>query len=675
MSIRHKCLSSLTLRLVVSQAATPLVAISWIALSAVQPLAQAASGERTGSPVLAQATSPPANFPLPAALPTGTTVTVNGSSSMTVINEALRQRFQEKFPGTTVNLSSQGTDEALKALLEGKIDLAAVGRPLTDAEKAQQLVEVPVSREKIAIIVGPENSLSRSLSFEQFAKIFRGEITNWAEVGGAPGPIRFIDRPNSSDTRQALSNYQVFKTAPFQTGSNTTQVPQDDTAAVVQELGKDGISYAIASQVLNQGNVKIVALHETLPDDPRYPFSQPRGYVYRGEPSEVAQAFLGFATSAPGQEIVQAAKQQESAAVASPEATPSPTVVPETSPVPEATMTPAPEATVVPAPVAPVQTTGRVPWWPWWLSIPLLGGLLWWLLKDKGGTIPAAVPVAPVAPVAARPIPDSRLILTPRDCQNAYAYWELSSKQVEDLKRQGGRKLMLRLYDVTDITDMDRQTPHSVKQFDCNELDQDLHLPIAVDDRDYLAELGYVTHEGRWLKLARSPHVRVPACGPNTGSVTSQVMNTALASKTATVGAAAAAVTALSGGAPVGYAAESQPATEALAIDPENRIVLVPRNSKEAYAYWEISQAHKAEMQRQGGQKLRLRIYDATNLDVDHQSALGMQEYECSELDQDKHISIPVSDRDYIADLGYLTNDNRWLRLARSLHVHVPSNS
>lgn len=672
---RHQSLSQLPLRLLITRAATPLVAASFIGFGAVQIAAQAVSARETRSQVLAQAASPPASFPLPASLPSGTTVNVDGSSSMAVINEALQRRFQEKFPGTTVNLTTQGTDQALKELLEGKIDLAAVGRPLTEAEKAQQLVEVPVSREKIAIIVGPTNSFNRSLTFDQFAKIFRGEITDWSQVGGEPGPIRFVDRPNSSDTRQALSGYQVFKVAPFQTGANATQVAQDDTATVIQELGKDGISYAIAGQVLNQGNVKVVAMHDTLPDDPRYPFSQPRGYVYRGEPSEVARAFLGFATSAPGQEIVAAAKQQEAGAVASPEvASPSPAVsAPAAIPSPEAVV-PAPEVSPVPIPAAPVQTVGRVPWWPWWLSIPLLGGLLWWLLRNRG-TAPVAAPAAPVAPVATRSIPDSRLILTPRDCQNAYAYWELSSEQVEALKRQGGRNLMLRLYDVTDITDLDRQMPHSDKQFDCNELNQDLHLPIAVDNRDYVAELGYVTHEGRWLKLARSPQVRVPACPVNTGSVTSQVMNTALAGKAATAGAAVAAVTTLRNTGSVGHAVETQskPAVAPMAVDPENRIILVPRNFREAYAYWEISDAHKAEMRRQGGQKLKLRIYDATNLDVDYQSALGMQEYECSESDQDRHVTIPVSDRDYIADLGYLTDDNRWLRLARSLHVHVPS--
>jgi hypothetical protein len=84
---------------------------------------------------------------------------------------------------------------------------------------------------------------------------------------------------------------------------------------VVRELGTDGISYAIASEVLNQDAVRPLPMHETLPDDPRYPYSQPRNYIYRGEPSLPVEAFLGFATNAEGQTAVAQAQQTASANV------------------------------------------------------------------------------------------------------------------------------------------------------------------------------------------------------------------------------------------------------------------------------------------------------------------------------------------------------------------------
>jgi ABC-type phosphate transport system substrate-binding protein len=279
----------------------------------------------------AQSNSPSPSFPLPNSLPSGTTVKVDGSNSMRVINEALRKGFEEKFPGTKVELASGGTDGALAALLRGDINMAAVGRPLTDKEKAQGLVAIPVSREKIAIIVGSDNpfKIKKNLTLVEFAKMFRGEITNWSQLGGAPGKIRFIDHPEWGDTRRALGTYDIFKKAPFKNGANTTRLSQDDTATIVQALGKNGISYAIADQVLNLPNVRVIPLHKTLPSNPRYSYSQPQSYVYRQETVTPGMlAFLGFATSASGQEILAAAKQQEAEAVGQfPKSLPSGTTV------------------------------------------------------------------------------------------------------------------------------------------------------------------------------------------------------------------------------------------------------------------------------------------------------------------------------------------------------------
>lgn len=527
-----------------------------------------------GATLLAQSPSP-TSFPLPSAVPSGTTVRLDGSSSMIIINERLKKRFEEEFAGTTVNLAANGTDDALDAVLKGDVDLAAVGRPLTDEEKARGLVEVLISREKIAIIVGPDNSFNGDITYEQFAQIFRGEITDWSELGGAPGAIRVVDRPESSDTRLSISRYSAFQGTEFKTDSNSTQVSEDDTDAVVSELGNDGIGYAIASQVIDRNDVKIVRMHQVLPDDARYPYSQPRGYVYTGDPTPAALAFLGFATSPQGQAAVQEAIQAEASGVdleavaASPvtspdtQADPSPVASPDAQADPSLVASPdaqaidpslavspdaesSPDVALVPAPSADAAALDRsLPWWLWWLSIPILGGLLWWLLKDRGSQaipvdsvapvrtaivppaepVPAVKPTATVIPaagVAAAGVaaagaaliarsPESHIILVPRNCREAYAYWEVPPDRNADLREQGGRKLMLRLYDVTDI-DLDQQMPHSVKQFDCTESDPDLHLPIAADDRDYVAELGYVTEDGRWLKVARSPHVRIPAC-------------------------------------------------------------------------------------------------------------------------------------------------------------------
>lgn len=104
----------------------------------------------------------------------------------------------------------------------------------------------------------------------------------------------------------------------------------------------------------------------------------------------------------------------------------------------------------------------------------------------------------------------------------------------------------------------------------------------------------------------------------------------------------------------------------------ESRIVLMPRDPQWAYAYWDISNEHKEELRRQGGQHLALRIYDVTDIDLEKQSAHNLQEYPSDELAREWYLPIPVSDRDYIIDIGYRCADGGWLVLARSARVHVP---
>ncbi len=242
------------------------------------------------------------SFSVPDLVPRGTKIRISSSSdNMNTISALLQKGFEGTYAGSSVDIQAKSVDAALQDVLNDNADLAAISRPLTDAEKAKGLIAVPVRREKIAIIVNQANPFSQSLTGSQFAQIFRGEIKDWAEVGGAAGPIRVIDRAATSETRQSLQPYPVFKTAPFQTSDNATQLPEESTEALMQALGKDGISYALVGEIEGQSELKAIALHQTLPTDPRYPFSQPYSFVYVGGASQSVQAFLGYATGNPGQ--------------------------------------------------------------------------------------------------------------------------------------------------------------------------------------------------------------------------------------------------------------------------------------------------------------------------------------------------------------------------------------
>ncbi|MEH2001967.1 MAG: DUF4912 domain-containing protein [Nostoc sp.] len=104
----------------------------------------------------------------------------------------------------------------------------------------------------------------------------------------------------------------------------------------------------------------------------------------------------------------------------------------------------------------------------------------------------------------------------------------------------------------------------------------------------------------------------------------------------------------------------------------DSRIVLLPRDPQWAYTYWDIPNEHKQELRRQGGQQLALRIYDVSEINIEYQSPHSIQEYPADELAREWYLPVPVSDRDYVIDIGYRAADGRWLILARSTRVHIP---
>lgn len=248
----------------------------------------------------------PANFTLLPSVAPGTTVSIDGSTSMVLINEALKAGFGQQYPGTQINTAAVGSENGIQALLLGDIDVAASSRPLTAQEQANGLVAIPVTTDRMALVVGNENPYRRGLSTGQVAQIFQGQITNWAALGGPDTPIRVINRPSVSGTHAAFRE-MVLNGGEFGTTPNITTLDRDATTPMLQQLGTDGLGYATFSQVADQQTVRVVPVDGVTPESASYPLQRPLYYVYKDANSPAVQAFLGFALSPQGQQAIAAA--------------------------------------------------------------------------------------------------------------------------------------------------------------------------------------------------------------------------------------------------------------------------------------------------------------------------------------------------------------------------------
>lgn len=247
-------------------------------------------------------------FAPPTSVPSGTRVTIEGATSMVQINQALKNTFEQRFPGTTVNATAGGTELGIQAILAGDTDIAAISRPLTSREQAQGLVAVPITQDAIAIVVGANNPFRRGLTQNQVEGIFQGQITNWSQVGGAPGTIQVINRPPISGTHEAFREL-VLEGGNFGTTPNITTLERDATTPLLRQLGSNGIGYATYAQVGNQQTVRTVAVNGLTPEAANYPYQRTLYYVYKQPASPQVQSFLGYVTSPQGQQAITAANQ------------------------------------------------------------------------------------------------------------------------------------------------------------------------------------------------------------------------------------------------------------------------------------------------------------------------------------------------------------------------------
>ncbi|MGV0024042.1 substrate-binding domain-containing protein [Phormidesmis priestleyi] len=599
---------------------------------------------------------------LATSVPQGTNVRIAGSSSMESVNQTLKQRFEKLFPKTQVSLESGGTAAGLQAVLEGKADLAAIGRPLTAGEIAKGLVAVPVGREKIAIVIGSNNKLTRGLDINQFAKIFRGEIKNWSQVGGSAGAIRLVDRPASNDTRQAFRNYPVFQSGKFESGATAQKLSNDGPQAVVKALGNNGISYLPLSQVRNQPGVKAVLMHGAAPTDARYPFSQPLFYVYKGPtPNPAAAAFLSYATASTGQ---QAIKQTGAVAIKGPgepaNSDGKPAAAKKVARGAKATSLNAANqkagANLTNNQVAQVSATGEgdgglvgdlgLPSWLWWL-FPLgsLAALLWML--GKGRDSQRSQPIQAYRD----PNPDFPGEFDPlqTDSEPVGATWDQSDRNGEATNQSDW------LFENPNLAPPTTEPP-ATESFLAD--DRDLTEPEADDTTWGTPAPGFgLTNVGAAGGAAAAAWSFLSGDQRRSDSPSENLSQGSTPVAKSTVAEEATSSSEPQGVAPPGEVA--------------SRLILSPRNAEWAYAYWDIPRSLKADVERQGGENLMLRLYDVTGLDANAQLPQQYEQFDCDDFALSCDIPIPASDRTYVAEIGYLGAGNLWLSLARSIPTWV----
>lgn len=232
------------------------------------------------------------------------TVSTDGSTSMEKVIGALGEAFEADNSGTTFTYNPTGSGSGITAVLEGRCDIGLSSRALKDDEKAQGLTETVLAYDGIAIIVNPENTVE-DLTVDRIASIYKGEVTNWSEVGGADGEIVLIGREAGSGTRDGFESITGTKDACKYRQELTS------TGDVITTVANNPNAIGYASLASVKDTVKALKVGGVTPTedtvkDGTYLIQRPFVFVTKTDTklSDTAQKFFDYAMSSAAASII-----------------------------------------------------------------------------------------------------------------------------------------------------------------------------------------------------------------------------------------------------------------------------------------------------------------------------------------------------------------------------------
>ena len=235
---------------------------------------------------------------------------VEGSDTMVNLANSWAEQFMTANPNVNIAVKGGGSGNGIAALINGTADFANASREMKteeiDQAKAKSVnpVETPVARDGIAVIVNPANSV-KGLTTDQLGKIYRGEITNWKDVGGADQPIVLLSRDSSSGTYEYFKEAVVGKDKNYAKAAKllpSTQAIVDETKGNEAAIGYIGVGYETPDVKVLEIDGVAASVATVL--DKTYPISR-KLYLYsNGDPTGAGKAYVEWILGPEGQKVV-----------------------------------------------------------------------------------------------------------------------------------------------------------------------------------------------------------------------------------------------------------------------------------------------------------------------------------------------------------------------------------
>ncbi len=246
-------------------------------------------------------------------------ITVSGSSTVLPVVALAAEKFTNN-SGIKVVINGGGSGVGINQLGEGKIDMGMSSRDITGDEMNSypdvNFITNSIAKDAVIPVVSTQIYVEgvQALSLDQIGQIYKGEITNWNEIGGPDREILVVDKEASRGTRhvfmEAVFGNKNAKApgADIVLGSNNeeqTAIAQSNAAIGMLSLPwlndkVRGLSIAI------ENGKTIKPIRENVVNG-TFPVVRDLILVTNGEPAGKTKEFIDYILSEEGQSIVEEA--------------------------------------------------------------------------------------------------------------------------------------------------------------------------------------------------------------------------------------------------------------------------------------------------------------------------------------------------------------------------------
>lgn len=235
-------------------------------------------------------------------------IVLTGSSTVAPLLGEIAKRYESTHPEVRIDVQTGGSSRGIADSRSGVADLGMSSRSLKPDE-AFDLEEHAVAFDGVAFGVHASNGVTE-LDDIQLLGIYRGEIEDWSEVGGEPGPITVIHRADGRSEVDLVTEYFGIESREIQadliSGENQhalKSVAGDPGAIVYVSVGAAEREAAAGAPIRLLPLRGVPATAEEVAAG-RFPLARPLVLLTRPNPDEAAAAFLEYALSSEVDDLI-----------------------------------------------------------------------------------------------------------------------------------------------------------------------------------------------------------------------------------------------------------------------------------------------------------------------------------------------------------------------------------